>query len=850
MNGAASADALPSSIDATSGLDVEDVLDRVSDEFYAYDPDGRLVRLNRAARDLCARVGLDPDAALGRRFTEVFPNLAGTPVHLAMQRCARERVPVTIEHAGPHSMRWVETRFYPTTAGIAVYVRDVTGRRRAEQGQQLLADAGAALGSSLELDQPLGAVADLVVPAVADWFSLELYDEHGVLRPVITKHGDPGKRDDSNGGRPPEAQITVPLVARDRHFGALSLVATQSVRQYDDQDLRLAEALARRIAVAIDNARLFAETRAAVDRTVRLQAVTAGLARALSPEDVADTVVREGLAAYQARDGILCLLSDDGEWLQIVRADGLPEGTARQFERFRLNAPYPLSDAVRQREPLFFENKAAIQARYPELRDANQRALTESWIALPLLAEDRPIGGVAFGFADARSFSDADRAFGIALAQQCVLALERARLFAAEQRARAAAERLQTLAAALSGAQTPVAVGEVVMRHGVTAVGPWAGVLALVTPDERELELMTSVGYPTDACMGVGRRWSRLASIPIAEATRTGEMVIVESPDAWGRRYLGGRAPKSGRSKAWAAVPIQLAGATAGALLWTYAEEHRFSEDERSLMSAVARLCSQALERARSHEAERQARRDAELARERADEANRAKTEFLAVMSHELRTPLNAIAGYAELLDVGVHGPLAPAQRDAIGRIQRNQQHLLGLINDVLNFARIEAGKVQVEIRPLRVDGTVSTIEALVSPQLSAKGHRYRCDLAGASFIAHADEERLQQILLNLVSNAIKFTPNGGEICVGCGGDATQVRISVRDSGPGIPPDKLDRIFEPFVQLESGRTRTHDGAGLGLAISRNLARAMGGDLTVQSTIGEGTTFTLSLPAGV
>jgi len=148
------------------------------------------------------------------------------------------------------------------------------------------------------------------------------------------------------------------------------------------------------------------------------------------------------------------------------------------------------------------------------------------------------------------------------------------------------------------------------------------------------------------------------------------------------------------------------------------------------------------------------------------------------------------------------------------------------------------------------VDETVSTIEALVSPQLSAKGHRYRCDLAGASFIAHADEERLQQILLNLVSNAIKFTPNGGEICVGCGGDATQVRISVRDSGPGIPPDKLDRIFEPFVQLESGRTRTHDGAGLGLAISRNLARAMGGDLTVQSTIGEGTTFTLSLPAGV
>ena len=784
MNAAAPAGAPVSSIDATFGLGLEDVLDRVSDEFYAYDADGRLLRLNRSARDLFVRVGLDPDAALGRHFAEVFPRLVGTPIDLAMQRCLRERAPVTLEQTGPYSTRWVEMRFYPTAGGAAVFVRDITARRPAEQDQQLLADAGSVLASSLELDQTLDAVADLVVPALPE--------------------------------------------------------------DYNRRWPGLAEALAHRIAAAIDNARLFAEARAAVDRTVRLQAVTAGLARALSPEDVADTVVREGMTLYQARDGILCLLSDDREWLEIVRAEGLPDETARQFQRFRVNAPYPLSDAVRQREPLFFESKAAIQARYPGLRDANQRALTESWIALPLLADGQPIGGMAFGFADARNFSDADRAFGIALAQQCVLALERARLFASEQRARAAAERLQILTAALSEASTIAAVGDAVMRHGVTAVGAWGGVLALVTDDDRELELTTSVGYPPEACMGAGRRWSRLASIPITEAARTGEPVIVGSPEAWAQRYLGGHAPKAGRSKAWAAFPIQLAGATGGALLWTYDQPRTFSDDERALMHAVARQCSLALERARLHEAECQARRDAELARERADEANRAKTDFLAVMSHELRTPLNAIAGYAELLDVGVHGPLTATQHEAIGRIQRNQQHLLGLINDVLNFARIEAGKVSIEIRPLRVNETISGIEALVAPQLSAKGHRYRCDVGDASFIAHADEERLQQILLNLVSNAIKFTPSGGEISVACAADPTHVRISVSDCGPGIPADKLDRIFEPFVQLETGRTRTHDGAGLGLSISRNLARAMGGDLTVQSTLGEGTTFTLSL----
>jgi signal transduction histidine kinase len=308
--------------------------------------------------------------------------------------------------------------------------------------------------------------------------------------------------------------------------------------------------------------------------------------------------------------------------------------------------------------------------------------------------------------------------------------------------------------------------------------------------------------------------------------------------------------PTSGLSKAWAAVPIQLGGAASGALLWTYDRAHHFGEEERALMHAVARQCSLALERARSQDAERRARRDAELARERADEANRAKTEFLAVMSHELRTPLNAISGYAELLDVGVHGPLSDMQHDAIARIQRNQRHLLGLINDVLNFARIEAGQVSIELRPVRISETVAAIEALVGPQLAVKGHRYRCEVSDPSLVAHADEERLRQILLNLISNAIKFTPGGGEIRVGCAGQASRVSISVSDSGPGIPADKLDRIFEPFVQLESGRTRTHDGAGLGLAISRDLARAMGGDISVESALGAGTTFVLTLPSAV
>jgi signal transduction histidine kinase len=339
--------------------------------------------------------------------------------------------------------------------------------------------------------------------------------------------------------------------------------------------------------------------------------------------------------------------------------------------------------------------------------------------------------------------------------------------------------------------------------------------------------------------MSVGRRWPIDANIPICEASRTNQPVFVESPDMWGARYLGGYAPKGSTSAAWAAIPFG-EGSRRATLLWTYDHPHHFSADERSLLIAIARQCSQALERARLFEAER-------TARARADEANRAKTEFLAVMSHELRTPLNAIAGYAELLEIGVHGELSPPQREAIERIQRSQRHLLGLINDVLNFARIDAGHVELEIRPVGVQQAIEALEALVAPLLEKKELHYELRVNDPSLLVSADPEKLRQILLNLLSNATKFTEPGGRITVSCSTKPTSVSIAVKDTGAGIPADKLDRIFEPFVQLDSGRTRTHEGTGLGLSISRDLARLMGGDLNVESTFGTGSTFTLTLP---
>jgi signal transduction histidine kinase len=234
-------------------------------------------------------------------------------------------------------------------------------------------------------------------------------------------------------------------------------------------------------------------------------------------------------------------------------------------------------------------------------------------------------------------------------------------------------------------------------------------------------------------------------------------------------------------------------------------------------------------------------------ARAAAEAANRAKSEFLGVMSHELRTPLNAIDGYAQLLEVGIHGPLNDVQREHVARIRRCEQHLLSLINEVLSYARVEAGAVSYALTDVALQEVVETCDAVIAPQCHEAGLQLLFDGCPPDLLVRADADRLRQIILNLLTNAIKFTDPGGRIEVMCEADDRTVRISVIDTGCGIASDQAERIFEPFVQADARYTRSHEGVGLGLAISRELARGMGGDITVSSTVGEGSTFTLTLP---
>ncbi|MEP6691559.1 MAG: ATP-binding protein [Gemmatimonadaceae bacterium] len=405
-------------------------------------------------------------------------------------------------------------------------------------------------------------------------------------------------------------------------------------------------------------------------------------------------------------------------------------------------------------------------------------------------------------------------------------------------------ETLQRIGGTLAAELNVERIVEAVTDEATKLTGAQFGAFFYNTLDEKgeSLTLYSIAGVPREAFAGFPMPRNTQIFDPTFRATS-----VVRSADIRHDPRYGNNPPYHGMPvghlpvASYLAVPVvSHGGDPIGGLFFGHAEVGVFTERHERLVKGIAGWATVAMDNARLYESEQRARADAER-------ANRAKSEFLAAMSHDLRTPLNAIGGYAQLIDLGVHGPVSAGQHEALVRIQRAQEHLLSLISDILNYARTESGQLQLQMKDVAVPVLLASLEPLVQPQLLAKGLRYSVMPGASDVVVHTDSERAMQVLLNLLSNAVKFTPTGGAIDITWDADAERVSIHVQDTGRGIPAEKIGSIFEPFIQLDRTSEEGRSGVGLGLAISRELARAMKGDLVVRSAAGSGSTFTLVLP---
>lgn len=413
----------------------------------------------------------------------------------------------------------------------------------------------------------------------------------------------------------------------------------------------------------------------------------------------------------------------------------------------------------------------------------------------------------------------------------------------AEEHARA----LESLGLTLTHAFSPSQVMAAAAGDAAPAVEAHGTRIALLAPDG--VSLVPVATDDEDGANAVALQLA-VADVPSPErdAVRSAMTIVLSSREVVRARYGDQQAAELAEAGAESIVtiPLTIEGRAVGVLRFLFAEAREFQVDDMAFMSAVAHQCAQALDRVRLFDAEREARKEA-------DAANRAKSDFLAQLSHELRTPLNAVGGYADLIAMGIHGPVSDAQRTALARLKRAQQELLTHIDELLTFARIDRGHPNYAFEQVEAAPVLREVEALTLPQAGAKRITLLVEEGPPSLAAWADRDRVRQVLLNLATNAIKYTHPGGRVVLSVhpavGGEGEQrVDFEVADSGRGIPEEMLERIFDPFVQLKKGTLEPREGVGLGLAISRRLAADMEGTLTVQSEVAVGSSFRFSLPS--
>jgi signal transduction histidine kinase/putative methionine-R-sulfoxide reductase with GAF domain len=637
--------------------------------------------------------------------------------------------------------------------------------------------------------------------------------------------------------------LGVPMLKKDELIGAI-LLYHQEVCPFTEKQIELVTNFASQAVIAIENTRLFDEVQARTNElqeALEQQTATSGVLRAISksPTDVQpvfDTIVRNAVQLCAARFGVLHRF--DGTQLHLAAHDVTPEVLAV------LRRSYPMRPSRSQAS-----GRAILTRTVVEIRDVwedpeyqQEMATAGEWrslLAVPMLrADGNPIGTIVVQRSEPGPFASAHIEMLKTFADQAVIAIENVRLFEQVQARNRDLTALSEVGRAVSSTLNLERVLKNIIDRAVELSGTDGGAIFYYREKEGRFELGETAGFEEEVI-------ARYRKLDIASGqTGLGEAIAnrepLQLPDVTKRTSnpLRDAALEAGLHAALI-VPLLGNEGALGALVLQRRRTGEFSPSVVSLMQSFADQSAIALENARLFEEIAQKSRELEI-------ASHHKSQFVANMSHELRTPLAAILGYAELIQEGFYGPLPEKALDSLIRIRSNGKHLLGLINTVLDIAKIESGQFTLNMAEYAIESVVETVRSATESLAQNKRLALKTEVAKSMPAGLGDEQRLTQVLLNLVGNAIKFTDTG-EVRVTAKAVNGHFNVSVTDTGPGIPAHHQTRIFEQFHQVDSSNTKAKGGTGLGLAIAKQIVEMHGGRIWVESTLGKGSTFQMELP---
>lgn len=666
------------------------------------------------------------------------------------------------------------------------------------------------------------------------------------LRPALSAKGDPDPRENGRARRRRRETncgsiVVVPLIYRGRPLGTMTAINRPEQRDFTEKDVDLMVAFANQAATALENARLLEETQRRANRLAGAADIARHAAAIMDQEQLLEVIVDLIREQFGFRLASVFLIDETSE-------DLYPAAATEDFWEM-------VPDRYRQPMGQGAIGKAAQDGRTVLVADAGESAVapqTKGWHSPCSMSVPIQMGGVVLGVLQVeaetvRAFDENDQLALEIIADQIANAYENAELLA-ETRSRMT--DLQLLHDVSLAAASSSHLRETLQAAAEALATEWKGTqiaLQLIDEERSTLRMKASVGYPTD---GAGD-----LDLPLGEGitgwvAEHGEAVLASDVGEDPRYYAANPATRSELC-----VPLTTGGKVIGTLNVESSEVDAFSPDDQRLLTTLASNLAILIERARLFDEVETARAESEQRAEALEGANarlkeldRLKSQFLANMSHELRTPLNSVIGFSEVLIDGLLGEMPPEQKECVENIYVSGEHLMALINDVLDLSKIEAGHMELAPEIFDVRKVIQDVEKTVKPMFGDKSQILTIDHGDDLPALTADRVRLRQVLLNLLSNAHKFTPPEHEITLSCGlADRATMVFSVMDTGIGIKPEDQEIIFEEFRQADGSAGREVEGTGLGLAISKRLVEMHGGSIWLESEYGQGTTFSFLLP---